>query len=824
MRRCTWVWVALMPLAAGCGSEGQAELSAPQTAACSSKADCPAGHECLDGACVAPDAGSADAAAKDATAADAAHDSHAADVADEPNDSDASADASDDAAVEDAPFEAEADAGADSSADGSAGEDAAEDASEDASEEPDVCTGLVCGSACCDPGQRCAYDTCVPDLGTCTTTADCLHDAYCESGHCIPYGVPSWHVSDPDCSLPVDIHSVVPQVQCRWEGPPDGDAHPAHYQVMATPVVVDFDFDSSNDTLSPSIVFTSFPTSGSYHSAGVLRVIDGATCEQQFSFDDAADATMSPASVAVGDLDGDGRAEIVAAAHAGGLLAFRFDPDTQSFSRLWRSQWCSGASAGTPDSTGGTDKWAGPSIHDLDNDGVPEIIYGGVIYGADGCIRSNTLGYPGYHKGVVPVVADVDDDQQPELIFGNGICTWDATAGDMVPEPYFTGTGLSHGQVAVADMGDYPLASLGDRDMAEVVVISSGRVRVQTIEGTVVFGPYTIPGGGVGGAPTIADFDGDGRREFATAGGTRYVVFDLDCVAGGNPANCNGNEQTNGILWMQPSQDGSSNTTGSSVFDFDFDGRAEAVYADECFLRIYDGATGTVLFSAARSSGTTYENPVMADVDGDYHTEIVSAVNDYAGTLSCPSTDPLNPSASYSRGHGIVVLRDEQDRWAASRPVWNQHAYSVTNVDDRGQIPASAQVASNWKDPALNNFRQNVQGNLEALGVPDLTVGVAQISCSGSTATVQVPVCNRGTLPLAAGTVVSFRKDGAEGVALCQEPLSQTLASGQCVNLTCSMLAAPPGLDLYVIADAESGARECHEGNNVTVVQGVACQ
>src|SRR6185503_3364154 len=148
--------------------------------------------------------------------------------------------------------------------------------------------------------------------------------------------------------------------------------------------------------------------------------------------------------------------------------------------------------------------------------------------------------------------------------------------------------------------------------------------------------------------PTIADFDGDGRREFATAGGAQYVVFDLDCVAGGDPAKCGGQAQTTGVLWSQPSQDQSSNVTGSSVFDFDADGKAEAVYADECFLRIYDGATGTVRYSAARSSGTTYENPVIVDVDGDFRTEIVSSVNDYAGNLGCPADDPIKPGTPFA--------------------------------------------------------------------------------------------------------------------------------------------------------------------------------
>jgi len=140
-----------------------------------------------------------------------------------------------------------------------------------------------------------------------------------------------------------------------------------------------------------------------------------------------------------------------------------------------------------------------------------------------------------------------------------------------------------------------------------------------------------------------------------------------------------------------------------------------------------------VLYSAARSSGTTYENPVIADVDGDFHSEIVSAVNDYAGALGCPATDPLRPSATYAQNHGVVVLRDELDRWAASRPVWNQHAYAVSHVGDRGEIPRTSAVTPNWSDPALNSFRQNVQGDLESLGVPDLTaaseVGPLEFLC-----------------------------------------------------------------------------------------------
>ncbi|MBI4701004.1 MAG: hypothetical protein HY744_07575 [Deltaproteobacteria bacterium] len=687
------------------------------------------------------------------------------------------------------------------------------------------CPGAQCAEVCCEKGQFCALGTaCAVEQAPCGNNDECWFDSYCEAGQCIPYGLPPEHDHDESCETKIDIEAIVPAVQCRWTGPPPGDPFPNHYHVMSTPMVVDFDLDNNPKTLDPSIVFTTFPTQGSYGNPGVLRVIRGVDCTHLFTVTDPADATMSPASVALGDIDGDKRAEIVAAAHGGGVLAFRYDPVEGKLVRMWRSGTCT-PNGTTPDYTGGGDKWSGPSLHDLDDDGMPEVIYGATVYNAKGCIRSTKLGWQGYHKGYVPVVADVDEDGAMELVLGDGIYHWDKQAGDWQAEPYFDPAGKSAGQVAIAEMGSFPVPSLGGVDAVEIAVITSGTGRVQTLGGQVVFGPFAIPGGGSGGPPTIADFDGDGRRELASAGGSQYVVFDLDCVQGGNPAACGGQAKTGGVLWSQPSKDQSSNVTGSSVFDFDANGSAEAVYADECFLRVYEGATGTVLYSAARSSGTTYENPVIADVDGDYRTEILSAVNDYAGTLGCPGTDPLLPGTKFETNHGIVVLRDELDRWAASRPVWNQHAYSVTHVGDLGQLPKSSAVKLNWKDPALNNFRQNVQGDLDALGEPDLTAGgdVGAVQCAGTMATIEARVCNRGTLPMVGGTEVAFYENAPDGPELCSAVIPVALQVGECMVVSCQADLGGKVIDVFVKVDPDSLTKECHENNNAALYKGVGC-
>ena len=71
------------------------------------------------------------------------------------------------------------------------------------------------------------------------------------------------------------------------------------------------------------------------------------------------------------------------------------------------------------------------------------------------------------------------------------------------------------------------------------------------------------------------------------------------------------------VKWSSPTQDGSSNRTGSSVFDFQGDGAAEVVYGDECYFRVYEGETGDVVYEIEMSTATIHEYPLVADVDGD---------------------------------------------------------------------------------------------------------------------------------------------------------------------------------------------------------------
>ena len=251
----------------------------------------------------------------------------------------------------------------------------------------------------------------------------------------------------------------------------------------------------------------------------------------------------------------------------------------------------------------------------------------------------------------------MDLDGAAEVIAGNTV--YDAN-GAIVHQ----NASLPDGYNAVANFDADP--------EAEIVLVSGGNVYLLEHDLTVKWGPVAIPGGGLGGAPTIADFDGDGQPEIGVAGASRYVVLETD-----------GSQR-----WAAVTQDGSSNVTGSSVFDFEADGLAEVLYADELFLRVYQGLDGAVLFETPKSSCTWYEYPIVADVDADSHAEIVAVANNNCG---------------YGPERGVYVWGD--DTWVDTRDIWNEHTYHITNVLPDGTIPTAEQP--NWLVPGLNNFRLN---------------------------------------------------------------------------------------------------------------------
>jgi hypothetical protein len=340
---------------------------------------------------------------------------------------------------------------------------------------------------------------------------------------------------------------------------------------------------------------------------------------------------------------------------------------------------------------------------------------------------------------------------------------------------------------------------------------------------------------------------------------------------------------------MSPTRNRAANLAGSSAFDFDGDGRAEAVHSDQCFTRIYDGVTGRVVYSRPRTSCLWYENPVIADTDGDLNAELVTTSNGGCGA-ACPALDPLfdgvrcaddtdcvaptrcgrdqpgdalgrcrcsqdpecgdgyacrdpiagpSPAGKVCRAAhpvgvsaGVRVIADAADRWIGARPIWNQHAYSVTNVNDDGTVPRTSMWLRNWSQPGLNNFRQNAPGSgLGAGASPDLTVRGATVTCIPGGARVAIEVCNRGTEPVARGLPVSVYGGNPPSTLGCTAHTMFNLVVGECETVSCDWPAAGT-VGTVIVDDDGTGSGgmagqgqnlECREDNNRLVLTNINC-
>lgn len=726
--------------------------------------------------------------------------------------------------------------------------------------------GIVCASACeagrelcgenldvcCGAGEVCVNDACLAPGATCRDDYDCLTEGtYCETaiatdadsgtnGRCVPLPAP------PLCEVRPQFDRIQVEVERHWPGVmvPVGGTPTLIDDVLTTPVVGDISGDGIPDFVFPA-----------YGAATVLVAVSGVempgTQILPTLFYREAPFTMSSGiAAALANFDDEPALEIVYVASNRHLKII--DGDGTELLDYFSGSLRTIGSYSSPT----------PLVSDLNHDGLLDVVVGCQavsirpfdstrleavgLFDFGGCARDDTDDDSlsnGTFVGVM-AIANLDGDPDLEVTSGgvalnvDGSLLWDSSPSDPARR--------TNGTTALADFG----GGADDAGLAipEIVVVRAGRVILRDgatgqllvgVGGAWLDQDVRIPGGGSGGAPTVADFDGDGKPEIGVASAGRYTVFDLDCIdtppPGRGPANggnCEHYEnagyprgQPNGVLdagmdtgvrdagrvdafrpdagppdawandvgvidpeaglglgeavgfvrWIAVTQDLSSSVTGSSVFDFQGDGIAEVIYNDECFLHIYDGRTGAEVIGQVveglpigepwpNSSRTSYEYPLVVDADRDGNSEIVvPANNDQIGRDRCVDaylrtfgvSSPNSLPERYRNGTaGLWVLGDPNDRWVRTRPIWNQFAYYVTNVDDLGQIPTNE--AANWRTPGLNNYRQNVQG-AGVFNAPNLALSLEVVAACGSGVfRLSAVVTNAGSRGVPAGLPVEF--------------------------------------------------------------------
>jgi hypothetical protein len=213
----------------------------------------------------------------------------------------------------------------------------------------------------------------------------------------------------------------------------------------------------------------------------------------------------------------------------------------------------------------------------------------------------------------------------------------------------------------------------------------------------------------------------------------------------------------------------------------------------------------------SHSSGTLYEYPIIVDIDGDGSAEIIAAANDYS---------------SHNDTHGIVVIGDEFNSWNAGLPVWNQHAFSITNIESNGSIPPAP--LPNWYE--YNNFRS---GDLQARfgnNQADLyahIVLVCRDECNENRIIFSVVVGNNGTLDIEDSIVMEIwgvRADDSR--TILDVILVPGVAAGEQsegIEVSITLPTNDELVDIVVIVDSASLIEECNEENNESFWGGALC-
>ena len=692
---------------------------------------------------------------------------------------------------------------------------------------PVACEGIRCGpdeSLCCTGEEICWGDSCVIADLPCDSVIDCPEDEICEPdlGVCVP----SSGVSE--CEYRPPPGEFDPVLDCRWTT--SGlDTNTGMQDVVATPIVInlsDDDGDGSTDRNDiPDIVFLTYNLGGDgcCNQRSTIRIVSGA-CNDDGTMTTLASLNSvdmtNDAGLAAGDLDGDGVPEIVAVTRVDGrpqgVVAWKRAADDGS---AWEVFW---QNTTHPTWNVHTKGGATLSIANVDGAGPPEIVVGNVILSGitgatffDGALTSGGTGGIGNNAflGPAATVADLDLDGQQEIIAGN-------TLYDSRGSPLWTFEYTSNNSACGGDLscdGFNAFANFDGDPEGEIVIVRRGEVFVLQHTSEQLF-KAVIPRddcpNNESGPPTVADFDGDGYPEVGTASADFYVVVDFDTCGGEDWLELGCAAQN--VLWMVPNRDCSSRATGSSVFDFEGDGRAEVVYADETTMRIFDGATGEILYEDdTHGSHTRIEMPIIADVDNDGNAEIVVPENSSGGGRP-----------------GIDVWADESDNWVRTRRIWNQHGYSITNVTEDGTIPERPET--NWLEPRFNNFRQNVQPD-SVFAAPDLVLSELDVVLDSSkcpfevTFQISATVRNDGALSVPPGVPgrIEIRKE--DTVVVLQEWVTETRlfpGTSELYGFTVhfELDTIEPPFSIWAAIDADGEVNECDEANNEVLYDDVNCE
>jgi uncharacterized repeat protein (TIGR02543 family) len=452
----------------------------------------------------------------------------------------------------------------------------------------------------------------------------------------------------------------------------------------------------------------------------------------------------------IADVDNDGKGEIIVATSDRNLACYSMD---------------------------GTMKWGRTDVYntynngydcvslvvaDINGDGFSEILAADKIY--DGATGTLLVSLPAGGKGwaaggpgsYMPVFADIDNDGIQEVVGGNTV--YKVTITDRTVK----NGGSAQVMAQINSPEGFNFAVDGFTSVADIdmdgdldVIVAGGHASSSNATAIAYVWDGATPAQ-IGQTLSFSsadrrisrafagDITGNGRPDIAFTYTNRIAAYSYDPVA---------NRFTE--LWTKMTTDKSGATT-MSMFDFNQDGEVELVYRDEDNLRIID-REGEDIATIACYSATHTEYPIVLDVDGDGHAEIL-----VSGKLVKQDDAPVYLHCYGSKTPG---------QWASARRVWNQHAYNTTNIYENLGVPRNpmspATTFPNDRHPYNAFLQQQTVINAEGIPIwvtPDAVFDESRISTSTVDDSVSLSLCfiNQGDAPIGNPVYVTLYRDSVK--------------------------------------------------------------
>ncbi len=448
----------------------------------------------------------------------------------------------------------------------------------------------------------------------------------------------------------------------------------AHALVDKAPFPVMVDLDRNRPVESS-------PSMGDVNGDGRDEIVVGCKDGKIYVFDGrgqllpgwpATTGDTISASPAIGDIDGDKRDEIIIGSDDGNIYAFNGDGS---------------AVPGFPVATGSTVR-STAAIADIDGDMRDDIVIGssdGKVYALSGS-GSLLVGWPVRVGGGVessPAVADVDGDDLPEVAVGadDGNVYLIDNDGKIVPGWPVETRYYVRSSPAIGDI---------DNDGSLEIVVGSDDFNVYAwnANGTLVPGwPVATEYKISIASPALADLDGDKKLDVIVGSGDQmmYAWDGSGSPLPGWPA------RTLGRLY----------NSSPCVADVDGDGGLDIVVGGEDLnLYIFDGSGRQIEGSPVVLAGPVRSSPAVGDIDGDGLLEL--AVADNTSNLYC-----YDLRGSAALGRGARWSEFHQSHWKAGVYGYVGGASQLPKAvipKMEGEYAGDLSISYNLSDPQLDTL------------------------------------------------------------------------------------------------------------------------